>query len=484
MSDEKYSTNVNIMPQDDFEAGTVETTKRQELNVFSDNAEGPDFRGVSCVGAAVLIAKAQMGLGILGLPQTLQTLGFVPGVLVLVILSALSTWTGVVIGQFRLNHPQIHSVADAAYLLFGRVGREVIGVAYWLFYTVFFSAGILTLSIAFNTLVERPVCATVWVAALSAGILGLVIAIRTLRILSWLGYSAIASIFVAVWIVAISCLAQSRPAAADADEVITKNVQAVAKNPSFASISAAVCTQITSLAGAGGFFTIHAEMKDQTKYVKSLLLGQGFIVFNYIAISCIVYGKVGDYLTSPALGSAGPLIMKIAYGFALPALIFTPLYMVHIPTKYSFVRILRGTEHLQSNSMIHWITWSGMTCLCVGVGFLIATSIPFFDALMALLGAVFGTTFTLIVPGFMFLYDMAYGFYPEGGASANPIIWLKHSHNAWFVSRTTALLAAIAWFCIIGGIYASVSGLYGTIVEIITSYETGAVGTAFSCEFN
>lgn len=108
-------------------------------------------------------------------------------------------------------------------------------------------------------------------------------------------------------------------------------------------------------------------------------------------------------MTSPALGSADPLIMKIAYGFALPVLIFASLYMVHIPTKYSFVRILRGTEHLQSNSMIHWATWSGMTSLCVGVGFLIATSIPFFDALMGLLGSVFGTTFTLIVPGFMLL---------------------------------------------------------------------------------
>lgn len=77
MTDKKYNANVHIMPED-FEVGTVETSKRQELNVFSDNAEGPNFRGLSCIGAAVLIAKAQMGLGILGLPQTLQTLGFVP----------------------------------------------------------------------------------------------------------------------------------------------------------------------------------------------------------------------------------------------------------------------------------------------------------------------------------------------------------------------------------------------------------------------
>lgn len=88
--------------------------------------------------------------------------------------------------------------------------------------------------------------------------------------------------------------------------------------------------------------------------------------------------------------------------------------------------------------MAHWITCSGLSCLCVGIGFLIATSIPFFDALMALLGAVFGTTFTLIVPGFMFLYDMVYGFYPEGGATGNPIIWLKHSKNAWLASQKTA----------------------------------------------
>lgn len=43
------------------------------------------------MGAAVLMMKAQVGLGVLSLPATFHTLGLVPGVIVLVVIGAL--WT-------------------------------------------------------------------------------------------------------------------------------------------------------------------------------------------------------------------------------------------------------------------------------------------------------------------------------------------------------------------------------------------------------
>lgn len=72
-------------------------------------------------------------------------------------------------------------------------------------------------------------------------------------------------------------------------------------------------------------------MKDQTQYNKALILGQGFVAFNYIVITCMIYLKVGNYVTSPALGSAGTLIKKICYGISLPGLIvscfFWPIWL-------------------------------------------------------------------------------------------------------------------------------------------------------------
>jgi hypothetical protein len=42
---------------------------------------GPDYRDVTMVGAAVSSAKSQIGLSFLGLPSTMDVLGFVPGLI-------------------------------------------------------------------------------------------------------------------------------------------------------------------------------------------------------------------------------------------------------------------------------------------------------------------------------------------------------------------------------------------------------------------
>lgn len=56
------------------------------------------------LGASVLILKSQIGLGVLGLPFSLQVLGIVPGILCLVAVALITTWSGYVIGTFKLRH--------------------------------------------------------------------------------------------------------------------------------------------------------------------------------------------------------------------------------------------------------------------------------------------------------------------------------------------------------------------------------------------
>lgn len=56
-------------------------TKTEHSQVFEITKEGPNFRGVGMYGAAILIAKSQLGLGVLGLPSTINALGFLPGLL-------------------------------------------------------------------------------------------------------------------------------------------------------------------------------------------------------------------------------------------------------------------------------------------------------------------------------------------------------------------------------------------------------------------
>lgn len=52
--------------------------------VFGDlNDGGPNYRGLGWVRAAVLSIKTQIGLGVLGIPSILSTLGLVPGILII-----------------------------------------------------------------------------------------------------------------------------------------------------------------------------------------------------------------------------------------------------------------------------------------------------------------------------------------------------------------------------------------------------------------
>lgn len=111
----------------------------------------------------------------------------------------------------------------------------------------------------------------------------------------------------------------------------------------------------------------------------------------YISIGVVVYYYCGDYIASPALGSAGPVMKKICYGLALPALFVSSIIFTHLSAKYLFIRLLKNSAHLTSNSLTHWVVWLS----CVGVSalssFVIAEGVPVFDGLISLVGALFGT---------------------------------------------------------------------------------------------
>ena len=76
--------------------------------------------------------KIQIGLGILSMPATFDTVGVVPGIILLCAVAAIAGWTSHMVGVFKLHHRELYSMDDAGGLMFGRVGREVFGVAFCL----------------------------------------------------------------------------------------------------------------------------------------------------------------------------------------------------------------------------------------------------------------------------------------------------------------------------------------------------------------
>jgi amino acid permease len=44
------------------------------------------------LGAAILMMKTQIGLGVLSIPLVFDTLGMIPGIIILVSIAAITTW--------------------------------------------------------------------------------------------------------------------------------------------------------------------------------------------------------------------------------------------------------------------------------------------------------------------------------------------------------------------------------------------------------
>lgn len=72
--------------------------------------------------------KTQFGLGVLSIPQVLDSLGIIPGLICLLVIAAITTWSNYIVGAFKLNHPEVYAIDDAGELMFGRIGREILGI--------------------------------------------------------------------------------------------------------------------------------------------------------------------------------------------------------------------------------------------------------------------------------------------------------------------------------------------------------------------
>lgn len=76
--------------------------------------------------------KTQIGLGVLSIPVAFDALGIIPGVICLLAIATITTWSNYIIGIFKLNHPAVYGIDDVGDLLMGRTGKIVLGAAFLL----------------------------------------------------------------------------------------------------------------------------------------------------------------------------------------------------------------------------------------------------------------------------------------------------------------------------------------------------------------
>lgn len=74
--------------------------------------------------------KTQIGLGVLSIPVAFDSLGVIPGVIVLCAIAAITTWSDYIIGVFKLRHREVYGIDDVGELLLGKPGRIILGGAF------------------------------------------------------------------------------------------------------------------------------------------------------------------------------------------------------------------------------------------------------------------------------------------------------------------------------------------------------------------
>ncbi|KAJ5673776.1 hypothetical protein N7462_009215 [Penicillium macrosclerotiorum] len=398
----------------------------------------------------LLMVSETISLGILSLPAAIAGLGLVPGLIVLIGFGILASYTGYVIGQFKWRYPHISSMADAGEMLMGRFGRELFGTAQLLFLVFIMASHILTFTVALNVITNHATCSIVF------------------------GVVAFISIFTAVMITMIAVGIRNP------DTIIhpTSKTNLVTACTAAANIGFSYVSHNT-------FFTFMAELQDARDFPKALALLQTIDMTLYIVAAVVIYRFAGPDVASPALGSAGPLISKIAYGVALPTvrniyyhlnkyysifmeypLIISLVQIViagvinsHVAAKSIYIRLFAGTDRMHKRDWVAVSSWIGISFGLWIIAWIIASSIPVFSDLVSLITALFGSWFTFGFTG---------------------MFWFYMNKGLWFSSPRKIFLTALNAFIICVGVILCALGLYTSGKSI----HDNPSGASFSCANN
>jgi amino acid permease len=369
-----------------------------------DASEEINYHTLTWWQAGVVMIAETVSLGILSLPAVVANLGIAPGIVVLVFMGILSTYSGLVMGEFRKKYPWVESFGDAGEVMgrsigMGKVFQEVFGWAQTIFQIFVMGSHLLTWTICLNTLSSHAACTIVW------GVVGLFIfwvlnTPRTLKAAGYYSFISFASIFTAVMVTMID-VAIEKPIGSTSIEV--------SRTIGFTSAFLSITNIAVAFSGHSCFFSIMSELKQPNDWPKALMLLQICDTTLYLVVSVVIYIYVGPNVPSPALSAAGSVVMrKVIWGIAIPTIVIAGVIYGHVAAKYIFVRVFAGTKHMAKRTTVGVLGWLGITAAIWTIAWVIAESIPVFSNLLGLVCALFASWFSYGIPGSLWLW-MYYG---------------------------------------------------------------------------
>ncbi|RPD79268.1 amino acid transporter [Lentinus tigrinus ALCF2SS1-7] len=409
--------------------GSLEKVETETIvDVFGNEEEHEiKYKTLSWQLVSALMIAEIVSTGLLTLPNAVAIVGIVPSLILTIFLGIFALYTAKLLVDFKMNHPEVHNMGDAGYILFGPVGREIFAAGSIIF--AIFGVGALILSgqQALSTLSNNGLCATVLLVIFAIATFLLALP-RTFSRLSWLALVS------AVTIALCGVLAMIGAGA----------------NP--------VPNRIIQAALPSNFYEAFLAITGPAAWVL-----QGFSTTFYAVFSVVVYVYIGSSVAAPALFSLPPVWAKISFAFGMVNFLITGALYTHFAAKLLFVRLFRKTRHIHSHTVLGWSTWVFLCFASVAIAFILASAVPIFSYLTGITASLFASWYTYGVAGFFWLHDT---FYLKGGLGA--------IRRRWF-GTTLAVLTVLA------GAFMCVVGTYVSIKLIADAYSQGLVGKPFTC---
>lgn len=461
----QHQDNIVIDDAPDFsdEKKDITEVEPEGQNMFAQGGGEDTFRTMGLWDTVLVLVTNEVGLGILSLPSILHTLGLVPGLIAIIGFGVVTWYTAYELLQFYRKHPHVLNLVDMTRVVGGRPLEIITGIGLLFKICMTCGSATVTLSIAFNTMSNHGLC-TVGFAGIGAIGCWLLCLPRTFKFVSHVGVPSTISILAAVLIVIISLGVSGHPNGAPDDW--DKHIVIVG-NPSFSEGLAACLKVCYAYAGNVGFVSYMAEMKNPSRdFVPALWILQIFGVSLYVVTAVAIYCMSGQYVRSPALGSAPLTSAKVAYGIALPAILATGLVFGHTAIKYLYVVALRATKSTHratENSWRTWIIWVSCATFFWTLAFVLASAVPVFDSILSIASATFVAWFTFGISG---------------------VFWYHRNWEEKF-QRKNIPLAIINALLILQALFMNGAGLWSAITGLQKIYnsDSGLEGS-FSCADN
>lgn len=406
-----------------------------------------------------LIVEA-IALGSLSIPSVFATVGMVAGVTLTVGIGLIAIYTSYLVGEVKLKYPAVSHYSDAVALCWGKFGRELTSVMFVLLLVLLVGSHTLTGTIAWIHITNNyTTCALVW-GAISAVILFVLALPPTFAEFAILGYVDFVSIIAAIGITIVATGIEAHNAPGGLAAVNWS----VWPPPDVTFYKALL--SVTNIIFAYSFsvcqYSFMCEMHTPKDYVKSIwALGLMEIVI-YTVTGATIYAFTGSEVGSPALLSASNIIVRVAFGVALPVIFISGSINSTVVARFVLDRTFPNSPIKYINNLSGWIVWITLIATITIVGWVIAEAVPFFNDLLGLISALFVSGFTFYFPAMFWFYLLGEG---EWNANAKNIMLS-------IVNASIFLIGMVVLF----------AGSYATILDIVEQYKLGKVQGSFTCD--